>query len=292
MSLREVFDEIAEARKAHEWLLPMLLEELASSRQVEPPKHDSWFSVSRVPVACPRALVMISRLGLPMTDNLTPKNRWAMDRGSAIHSVFQERWLGPMGWLKGGWVCSYCAHMHGGKDQDLWSVRLENAVFLPEKCEKCEKKWNRFEPFSFVEPYSGHQAPIKVRGRNDGFLCLPGCGIEVMDLKTTSRLDLVKLAPKPDHVEQVQWYLDAEKLHRGRIVYMDPGAKTIEASIVEHKIEFDPQLMHRQKERVIALRKALKDEARPVPRCPNGGKGPYGDCDCVEVALLWARTGH
>lgn len=289
MSLRDVFDEVAAVRKSHEWLLPMLMEGLGSSREVDPPGPKSWLSVSRVPTMCPRALVMVSRLGLPMVDNIEPQNRWAMDRGTAIHTVFQDLWLGPLKWVRGGWTCSRCAHLHGGVGQDRWSVRLENAVFLPDQCEKCGQKWNKFEPFGFVEPYSVHE-DIRVRGRNDGFLCLPGCGIEVMDLKTTSRLDLVRVKPKQEHVEQVQWYLDAEKLRRGRIVYMDPGAKRIEESIVEHKVAFDPELMHKQKERVRVLRKALEEESRPVPACPYGGKSSFGDCDCVEVAVLWART--
>jgi hypothetical protein len=206
--------------------------------------------------------------------------------------VLQERWLGPMGWLKGGWTCNMCSYMHGGENQDRWSVKFDNAVFLPKQCERCKTKWNRFEPFGFVEPYSGHEEPLLVRGRNDGFLCLPGCGVEIMDIKTTSRIDLVKRAPRKDDVEQVHWYLDNEKLHRGRLVYVNPGAKAIEDAFVEHKVVFDPQLMQGQKEKVIGIRKAIKEKSSRIQRCPYGGKSPYGECNCVEVEKLWRRTGH
>jgi hypothetical protein len=292
MTLRDVLDEIARARKAHEHLLPLLMEELPSSRLVPPPNADSWLSVSRVPSVCPRALVIASRLGLQLSDDIDTKGRWLMDRGSAMHTVFQALWLGPMGWLKGGWVCPHCAHLHGGVGEDRWSVRLENAVVLPECCERCGAAWRRQDPFAFVEPYSAHPEPLKVKGRNDGFLCLPACGIEVMDLKFTTRLDLVRETPNPEHVEQVQWYMDTEKLRSGRIVYVDPGAKLVENAMVEHRVNFSIELMNKQKEKVRAIREALKESSRPVPACPYGGEGTYRECNCVEMEVLWVRAGH
>lgn len=292
MSLSRLFDEVRRARKAHEWLLPMLLDELSTSREVEAPKHDSWFSVSRVPLACPRAMVMISRLGLPMSDIRTPHSRWTADRGTAMHIVLRDLWLGPMGWLRGGWACPHCSYLHGGENQDRWSIKLSNSVTLPKKCERCDKPWRREEPFTFIEPFSVHPDPLLVRGRNDGFLMLPACGVEVWDLKSTTRLDLVREKPKPDHVEQLQWYLDYEKLRSGRIVYVDPGAKRLEDAMVEHRVSFDAELMHRQKEKVRGIREALRDPEKAVPRCPTRGEGPYGKCDCVEVEDVWARSGH
>ena len=291
MTFREVFDEIQQARKDNEWLLPILLEEMATSREVPAPKHDSWFSVSKVPATCPRAIIMIAQMGIPMSDSIEARNRWHMDRGSAMHSAFQERWLGPMGWLKGGWTCPMCGYMHGGVGQNRWTVRLDNAVKLPEKCQRCKTKWNRFEPFGFVEPYCEHPEPLWVKGRNDGFLCLPGRTIEIMDLKTTTRIDLVKRAPRPGDVEQVQWYLEREKLAQGRLIYVNPGAKEIEDGLVEHLVIFDPKLMHQQKEKVLGIRKAIKDRSRP-PHCPTDRKGTYGECDCVEVEKLWRSSGH
>lgn len=292
MTLRDLLEEASQVRKSNEYLLPLILGELATSRQVDPPKHDSWFSVSRVPLSCPRAMVMISRLGLPLSDDRTPKDRWPADRGTAMHMVFRELWLGPMGWLRGGWACPYCGYLHGGENQDRWSIRLNNSVFLPQRCERCDKPWRREEPFAFIEPYSVHAAPLLVRGRSDGFLALPACAIETLELKNTSRLDLVKDKPNDDHVEQLQWYLDSEKLRSGRIVYVDPGAKRLEDAMVEHRVNFNAELMHRQKEKVRGIREALKDPTKAVPRCPTRGKSTYGECDCVAVEVLWARAGH
>jgi len=268
-----------------------MLESLSSSREVEPPGAESWFSVSRVSTMCPRSLVMASRLGIPFADDLDAQARWSMDRGTAMHAVFQERWLGPSGWLFGGWSCPECAKLHGGDGKDRWSVRLENAVPLPARCERCGHPSGRHDPFRFVEPY-GMDSQLRVRGRSDGFLKLPGRGFEVMDLKFTARLDLVRFAPKPDHVSQIYWYLDAFSLRTGRLVYVDPGAKKVEEAMVEHTVNFDPNVMQREKEKVRVAREALRDNSKSVPPCPYGGKLAYGECPCVEVEVLWASAGN
>jgi len=287
--LKDVLDEIAINREAHRWLLPPLLESLAHSREVPPPKHDTWFSASRVPTMCPKALVLTARMGLPMADNTDARARWSMDRGSALHAMFQSYWLGPTGWLLGGWACRACSKLHGGVGEDRWSIVLENAVPLPERCDRCGAVPRRQEPWQFVEPYAADNE-LRVRGRTDGFLRMPSRGFEVMDLKFTARLDLIRVAPKADHVAQLHWYLGASSLKTGRIVYVDPGAKSVEEAMVEHPVAFDARLMHQEKEKVRATREALSDERRPVPACPYGGKGAYGECPCVEVAVLWARS--
>jgi hypothetical protein len=290
MSLRDVLDEIAVHKKAHLWLLPPLLESVASSREVAPPKADTWFSVSRVPTMCPRALVMASRLALPLSDDIDAQSRWSMDRGTALHSVMRERWLGPTGWLYGGWQCPACAQLHGGDGKSTWSVVLVNAVPLPEKCERCGHAGSHHEPFHFIEPNMVN-AELRVRGRSDGFLRMPAYGFEIMDLKFTSRLDLVRVAARPADVAQVNWYLDGSGLRTGRLVYVDPGSKEVAKSMIEHKVDFDAALMHSEKEKVRVTREALGNPAKAVPACPYGGKSPYGQCNCVEMAVLWTRHG-
>ena len=77
-----------------------------------------------------------------------------------------------------------------------------------------------------------------------------------------------------------------------RLLYVSMGAKDIADAMVEHQVAYDPRVMQAEKEKVRAIRQALQDPTRPVPDCPVAGKGQYGECTCVEVAMLWARGGR
>lgn len=293
MSLRDAINRIQEIRRDNEWLSDVLTEALHSERQVPPMKFDDWLPTSRVPTLCPRAQVMASRMNLELTDTWDPQARWRADCGSALHHVFQELWLGPLKLLLGGWQCPRCAHKHGvDENGDAWP---STSIFCPDKCSKCERPWKRQDPFRFIEPHA-RDNPLKVRGRIDGLLRLPGYYPEIVDLKTTRFVGSepkpwsVYRAPRQNDVKQLHWYLDSAQCSRGRIIYMDPSAKLIEDSMVEHKISFNPSMMHREKEKVRVLREALEDEGRPVPDCPYDRKFPYGDCACVEVESVWSGS--
>jgi len=291
--LRDALTRIAEIRRDHEWLKDVLAEALHSERKVPAMKADDWLPTSRVPALCPRMHVIASRLNLELTDEWDAQARWRADRGSAIHHVFQELWLGPLKLLLGGRKCSKCGHKHGTDGNgDVWP---STSIVCPEKCDKCSNKWRRQDPFQFIEPHAIDK-PLKVRGRIDGLLRLPGYYPEVIDLKTTHFLGSeakpwsVYRRPRINDVKQLHWYMDSVQCNRGRIVYMDPAAERVEDALVEHKVSFNPSMMHREKEKVRVLREALAEEARPVPACPNDRKLPYGDCPCVEVESLWSGS--
>jgi len=299
MGIADVLDDVRAQRQDSEFLLPLLLENLYSSREVPPPGPDTWFSISKAPVLCPRAMVMVNRLRVPMVDEVDALGRWRMDKGTAMHAVIQELWLGPLGWLLGGWRCPACGHVHGTDfeteppfwiaDRATW-VTPQTSVKMPDECSQCEFKNHPMEPFHYVEPWV-HDPHLKVRGRTDGLLKLPAYYPEFLDIKTTGNLDRVRTAPWPADVTQLQWYMGPSKCRRGRLLYVNPGAKTLEEGVVEHKVSFDPKLMHKEKEKFRGLREALADKTKPIPDCPYGGKSPYGECNCVEVAMLWASNG-
>lgn len=282
MSIAEAFKQIAEERKVHEWLHPLLLEHLYQEREGRPTSPDMWLDASGVPTICPRAIVIVHRLQIPTVRQVDPRGRWFMDRGTALHSMFQEMWLGPLGWILGGWRCLRCAKVWG-VDEGGWA-RVHLAVPMPDRCDSCD-----YYRFRFLEPYI-HDRIYRVRGKTDGVLRLPACVPEIMDLKTTGNLDAVRRSPKPDHVAQLHWYMGPIKYRRGRLIYLDPGAKNLEEAIVEHKVPFEPELWHAEREKVRGIREALKEESRPVPRCPYDGKGPYGECSCVEMEDVWKRS--
>lgn len=288
----------------------MLTESLLVHRVSEPPGPKSWLGVSRIPTLCPRALVLANRLKVQLVDDIDLKGRWRMDRGTAMHVVVQELWLGPMGFLLGGWQCPRCCYVHGAvgtqEEQDgktMPTVSWKSAVPMPAGCERCgceNGKWTRFR---FVEP-EFRDSELLVQGRSDGILHIPPNAEEVIDLKTVETLDKsytrrdgtiipsVRDAPRKEHVQQLQWYLDAGGFRSGRILYLHPGADSVETAMAEHQVAYDPYYMHAEKEKVRGLRQALEEEARPVPPCPYDGAGPYGQCPCVDVAVLWASSGR
>ena len=299
MTIFDVMEDVREERKANKWLLPVLLEGLNSSRSVDPPGPDTWFSISKLPTLCPRAMVMIYRMQIPMVDAPDAQMRWRMDKGTAIHSVLQEMWLGPQGMLLGGWRCPRCGHVHGADknsnppfwvaDPNAW-VTPQSSVPMPQECERCRLKWHPMNRFYYVEPWVV-DTNLLVRGKTDGLLKLPAHYAEFLDIKTTADLKWVRNAPRDTDVAQLQWYMGLSNCRRGRLLYVDPGAKRVEESMVEHLISFDAELMHREKEKVRALRKILADKTKPIPPCPYGGKLSFGECLCVEVAVLWASHG-
>lgn len=308
--LKHVFDKLREVRKENEWLDRVIEQGLHSERKVRPLKADSWLSVSRVPTMCTRAEVMASVLEVPLTDERNAQDRWRADRGTALHKVFQELWLAPMGYILGGWRCPYCAHIHGCRDDPddpvvPYKVWLDTAVPCPKRCERCGKEWRRQEPFQYIEPWSVDRQ-LKVRGRIDAILKLPGYYPEVADLKSTHFIGTEKRPwsvvrkPRLTDVKQLHWYMDSTMCRRGRIIYMDPSAEYVEDALVEHKVSFNPSLMHKEKEKVRGLRKALEtpkeeteeESPRRLPDCPNDRKLYGRDCACVEMESLWASTGY
>lgn len=287
-------------RESNASVASVLMERLGSGRVVDAPGPDSWLNPSALPRLCPRAIVMAYRLKVPMADSFDPQARWNMDRGTAMHVMFQDMWLGPLGLISGGWKCPRCSHVHGvdpkgdvpGVPRHVPIVTVESAIKRPEICGACKYKPHPIEPFSYVEPWTSDSF-FKVRGKMDGLLWLPGHYMEVLDIKSTSRIErILEYGPSKDHVIQVHWYMDATGCRKARLLYVDPGADKIENAFVERQVSYDPELMQAEKEKVRGLREALREESRPVPDCPYDRKRYGRDCDCVEVALLWSRAGR
>ncbi len=303
MGIGDVFQAVKALREERDGVFPLLMAHLNQSRIKDAPGPTDYIGISRMGSICPRAQVIAYRLKLPMVDDIDPQGFWRMDRGVAMHLVFQELWLGPMGFLLGGWKCSRpgCAYVHGS--DDTGTVTFRSAVQMPKVCVKCEQENGKWHRFHFVEPDIKYDAPYYLLGRSDGLLHLAPHPVEVMDLKFTEALDReykrkdgtyfppLRVAPKQDHIVQLHWYMDSADIRQGRLIYVNPAATELHDAIAEHAIPFDPSLMHREKEKIRGLREALQDPESRVPDCPYGGAGPYGECACVEVAVLWARRG-
>lgn len=308
MGLLDIIEAVRDMRRERDTLGPMLMESLAKRDIKKAPKADTWFGPSRLPTLCPKAIVLAHRLDVDLLDEVTLKARWRIDRGTAFHMIMQELWLGPMGYLLGGWQCPRCAHIHGGvpgvdRDGDeCITVTFASAVPMPEGCEKCQLKAGKWKRFRFVEPeFKDHD--LLILGMSDGLLHMAPNPLEVMDIKTTGTpldkssttregvfIPSLREAPRENDASQLQWYMDASGTRSGRLVYMSTTAETLD--IAEHKVAYNPAYIHAQKEMIRGLREALKEKSRPVPPCPFDGKGSYGECNCVEVAMFWARSGR
>jgi len=291
MNIAEMYETLKRGEDENFFLHPHIADGLRSVRSVKLVGPDTWLSASKTPNMCERAIIIAWRLQVEMADIRSAEDRWLADRGTYLHSMFQDKWLGPLKLLMGGWKCPHCSHVHtsDGKNE----VTFHNATLCPDECESCGKKNDvRWEPFQFQEPWCRNH-DVLVRGPCDGLLVVPFGGLEILDLKTVKNIASVKRAPRDSHVKQLHWYMDPAGIRKGRIVYMDPGAKRFSEAIVEHLVEFDNNLVSLEKEKVLGLREALKEENkdRPPPACKWGGQLPYGPCECLQLEGLWASHG-
>lgn len=302
MGLFDVIEEVHAIQRDHSKLFNVLCEFLPESREKPLPGPRDWLPASSMGTLCPKAHVMAWRMGYGMAiKNFDVQQRWAIDRGTAFHRIFQELWMGPMGWMYGGWRCPKCGHLHTkdsekGKPEKLiegWMspVTPKNSVLMPETCETCEYKSSKFDPFRFEEPWCRNYSEL-VRGPCDGILKLPAQALEFFDLKTTTSLFYLRDEPRLKDVIQLHWYMDTYDIRKGRLIYVNPGAKKFCNAMVEHEVVFDTKLMTREKKKIRDLREALEDKTRPVPACPHGGKLPFGDCECIKLEMQWSRHGH
>ena len=302
MGLGDLIREVKQVRDRGAFLLPVLVEQLYERNEIHL-REDMWFSPSQLSHMCPRAYAMAWKMDLPLVNEFMPDNKWWMDFGTAMHMLMQDIWGGDGGWLEGGWQCTECGHKHGIDPDDNVEavshgtkepdkVTIKSAIRKPERCEKCGMKpgWRR--DLTYVEPML-YDLDLKVCGWCDGIMILPGQPAELIDFKTTASPYWIKKKPNIQHVKQLSWYLDMAGMTRGRIIYIDRTAKLLEDAIIEHSFFLDRKMMAEQKEMVRGVRKVFQaPKSEPsIPACPDGGRGPFGPCDCSELEHLWAAHG-
>lgn len=238
-----------------------------------------WIGVSALHDLCPRAYTIAFRMGAGLHRRWEAKHRWAADRGTALHLMVQEQWLGSTGKILGTWRCRHCFAPHGDHT-------VAGAVPRPGVCSGCGA-----EKFRFEEPLV-QDNDLLIRGAVDGILDLENVR-EVLDIKWTGNLYPVASAPRASDVTQINCYMALAGLDRGRLLYMDSSAKTPEKAMIEHRVTLDHGLVTRVKEKVCALREALKapETEANLPPCPVGGRGTYGPCACAGLEDAWATHG-
>lgn len=330
MGLGDVYEEIksengerdVEARRQElreadtTWRIhPLLMMFLTKTKEINL-DPETWFGPSTIAGMCSRAYVLAHIMGVPLLRDFAPNNYWSMDHGTALHEMMQSMWLGPMGILRGGWKCSECAHVHGldlddknevfGHDGEpiVEKVTVASAIHRPETCEECGMKpgWRR--DFIYQEPIV-YDIELKVAGWTDGLISTPGAlagdeDDELIDIKSCKASALKSIrnrGPYEEHVRQLMWYLDMTKHHRrkirrGRIIYIARGEEDFAKAISEVRIDLDEAVMAKEREKIRDIRQALREEKPKLPSCPNGGRRPWGPCDCVLLEDARAQLGY
>lgn len=284
---------------------PLLMTFLTKTKEINL-DSEMWFGPSVIAGMCSRAYVLAHIMGVPLLRDFSPNNYWSMDHGTVLHEMMQSMWLGPMGVLKGGWKCSECAHVYGLDPNDrneifghdgkpiVEKVTVNSSITRPETCEACgmEPGWRR--NFIYVEPIA-YDLELKVAGWTDGLISVPYDEDELIDIKSckaSALRGIKKRGPYVEHVRQLMWYLEMTGIRRGRLVYIARGEEDFAKAIVEVRVDLDEEVMAKEREKVCDIRQALREEKPKLPPCPNGGRRPWGPCECGALEDARAQFGY
>jgi len=229
-----------------------------------------------------------------------------VDVGHAQHAWWQNRYLGPMGWLWGRWLCARC----GGSSVGL----------MPERCPGCDA--GRYERVEFADDdgevrhdyvsvisygeFAVRDDELKYSGHPDGLLVVPGYPRKVLfEFKTikTDRYEPLK-APKPEHLDQVHAYMRRTNTTEALAVYADKGKQcpwrigsgrfiSGEARVKVFLVEFDEEVWAGVAERIRNHWRAVEGVSpRELPRmCRTPSCLRARLCAAREVCFSYPEDG-
>lgn len=154
------------------------------SGRLEEDRSDSWHP-SAFRGMCPRREIILYLSGGLAKELPSPRNKRIWDVGSAIHSWYQNKYLGPMGILWGKWKCTICNEISWG--------------FMPvEACVECGRYSAEYKevPIKAALPVGKKN----VIGHSDGLLNLT-CGWTVFELKSSNSRIFSQLYIDHDYVQ-------------------------------------------------------------------------------------------
>lgn len=239
---------------------------------------DTFFHVSSLYYMCPRcevykAVLTPDRLPQSSLDAITQAR---FDIGHAMHWWYQNKYLGPMGVLKGKWKCSRCEH-------------IVNGLMPSVVCEKCGKKAWEFEETVVMSK------KWNILGKTDGVL-LHNDEEVVLDLKTCKPSLFSSLKkPWPSAIYQVQVYMWMLKIKRGVLLYIDKSADGV-VPVKEFPVEYSLDTINNTKGKITSFKLGMETQSLPDClcrsrsfglRCPDIEK-TAGAMDVVEK---WVESG-
>ena len=265
--------------------LKALLAAKLGREEIKPPMtEDSVVRCSSVADLCAREEVLRSRLGRSKTRITLPGLELSLLNGTAIHDVVQNGLLPSVGVLQGKWKCLSCSKVHQGKGDNL----VDMAIYRPDTCGSCGHAVLRYEEFEVFEAeYFG----MKVRGHLDGVLRIRGLpGKLLFELKTIGQDHAWKVASFPmyEHVIQANMYMRLANLKHAIIFYWIKGMTGME-SVLDHRVDYDPELTLSIKDTLESLKRGLLDTTYTPERiCATGDCERASECcvakECFEEA--------
>jgi len=245
---------------------------------------DSFFHVSSLYYMCPRcevykAVLPPEKLPSARLDAITQAR---FDVGHAMHYWYQNKYLGPMGVLKGKWKCRRCHSVVKG--------------FMPTTyCEKCTEEGRKgVKDWEFEETVVMSKK-WNILGKTDGIL-VPDDEEILLDLKTCkpSLFSTLK-KPWPSAIYQVQVYMWLLKIKRGVLVYID---KSVDGSvpIKEFPVEYSLDTINNTKGKITAFKLGM--ETKSLPDCLCRGRSFGLTCAQIEkqpgaldLIKEWVKSG-
>jgi len=247
-------------------------------------REDEYWHVSSLAGACLRRVFL--ELDSPRKV-IPPSTRRIFGFGTALHSYYQNHWLGPAGILWGTWVWgNYEAVVKDSLMPEGPYVTgrdvLPQELFFAQK----NKEINLREAWYFAkrkEGYWWYQEPefvdegLRLTGHCDGVLHF-NKGRYLFELKTV-RSDLFYregLLPYESHIEQLQAYMGWFGISRGVLLYVNKNDSSERCFFVER----DQAYLSSFKENLVTLNEAV--DAKRLGKTPL--ELPKKRCVCTADA--------
>lgn len=224
--------------------------------------------------------------------HLTP----IVDTGTVVHKQLQY-YSGLIGYaIQGQWRCPACGfYTHKKTSMPTTAKPLARDGFegltglYPAPCPRCKKNLEMFPPWLYVEPAFLEEVkdvppPLRVSGHVD---CIWHIKVPIdksmvnipvlVDFKTINKAGFEgKLwpLPSPDHVIQVQVYLELSKLSYGLIIYYCKDNSTYKLFLVKRS----PEVWNLLQKRVNWARSGDLTEKEKYRECTNIGHPRSRSC--------------
>lgn len=273
MGIGKVIHE-ARAEETVGSVVDFLNRKLPHVREKQPMKAGDWIRASDIPHLCPREEVLAARMQKVRESQVGANLEWWFGVGTAIHYLFQARFLGPQGVLLGMWMCLKCGRLYGGSGKER--------IPCPEECFNCSH--DRF----FLREERVFNDEFLVDGHMDGVVVLPGAEEAVVDFKScsASRFESLKKKPDANAVVQIQSYMWLSGIRRAVILYINKQEMIFENCLAEHWIEYDERVVADVQEKVRSIRKGLEGGPLPERICSRGNVKRAVECKCRNRCFL------
>lgn len=287
----------------------------------EPRTPGEPFSGSQVADLCPRQEALRSIHDVTVEESIDLLNKLYFTLGDGIHEAFQDRLLGER--ILGAWRCLGCGKVHGTPRMLAGEGDL---VTRPERCDgrvwQGDGEWKECPNANWIEdrktdhhlpgfayeeieivhddpPITAHpDAPIWVgNGPPEDGKALADEYVEIGELKsatdTVLEYGLRGSAPWAEepwekHVKQLQVYMYASGCERGRVIYINKGARKPEEMLIDHRVELDRELVENRLVELEMVDDAIEQEDATIAPRVCGSPDCSRAEDCPVSKKCWS----